>query len=211
VGTLIAVEGLDGSGKTALVDLLGRWLERRGRRVRVVPWERSRTLARAARDARTRPALTPTVAALIAAADATQRAAERVGPSLAQGAVVLADRYAWTGVARDAARGLDPAWVAALYAVLPPPDLVLYLRQDPATALERALGSRSPSVAADAIGAAFGDFLARLLVAFDGLATERAPVPWPAPAVQLDAHDAGESLLVAARDAVRSLAPGALS
>ena len=49
---------------------------------------------------------------------------------LARGDVVLADRYAWTAVAREIARGLDPIWAAALYRFTPRPDLILFHRQE---------------------------------------------------------------------------------
>ena len=61
---------------------------------------------------------------------------------LARGDVVLADRYAWTAVAREIARGLEPDWVAALYRFMPRPDLVIFHRQEPAAAHARALATR---------------------------------------------------------------------
>ena len=120
---MIAAEGLDGSGKSAGLDALGRWLERKGRRVHLVTWEPSRLVARAARAPRGRQSLTPTVAALLAASEAADRMTAEIRRPLARGDVVLADRYAWTAVAREIARGLDPVWAAALYRFTPRPDL----------------------------------------------------------------------------------------
>jgi thymidylate kinase len=206
-GALIAVEGLDGSGKTALVDALARWLERRGRAVRIEAWEPSRTVVRAATDPRGRPALTPTVAALLAASDAVRRVDDRIRPRLAAGEIVLADRYAWTAVAREVARGLEPAWAAALYRPLPRPDLVLLLRGDAAAASERAMSARAPTVAIEAVGAAFGAFLERVLNAFERLEAGPESGPWPTVVVALDPTLGGEALARAARAAIREALP----
>ena len=118
-GVLIAAEGLDGSGKSAGLDGVARWLERKGRRVHLVTWRPSRVVARAAATPGGRQALTPRVAALLAASEAARRIAVEIERPLARGDVVLADRYVWTAVAREVARGLDPAWVASLYRFAP--------------------------------------------------------------------------------------------
>ena len=207
-GLLIVAEGLDGSGKTATLDGLARWLERRGQAVRTIAWEPSELVGRAAADVRSRTALTPRVAALLAAADAQHRIGARVARRLSSGEVVLADRYAWTAIAREVARGLELDWSIGLHRTLPAPDLVLYLRGDAGSAVERALASRPPSVRSAAVGAAYGSFVERLLRAFDTLSERtRAGVgsPWVADVVALDVH--ADPLLNArlARDAVRPL------
>jgi dTMP kinase len=60
--------------------------------------------------------------------------------ALAAGTTVIADRYAFSGVAFTAAKGvagLDVAWAAAPDAGLPSPDVVLYLDLPPAVAAAR--------------------------------------------------------------------------
>ncbi len=207
-GLLIVAEGLDGSGKSATLDGLARWLERRGREVRTIAWEPSKLVARAAADLRSRTALTPRVAALLAAADAQHRIGARVGRRLAAGDVVLADRYAWTAIAREVARGLDLDWSGDLHGSLPTPDIVLYHRGDAGSAVERALATRPASVRSAAVGAAYGTFVERLLGAFDALA-ERARdglgTPWPTRVVELDVGADPVVNARIARDAVRPL------
>jgi thymidylate kinase len=202
---LIAAEGLDGSGKTAGLDALGRWLERRGRRIHLATWERSRVVARAASAPRGRQVLTPRVAALLAASEAADRATLEIRRPLARGDVVLADRYAWTGVAREVARGLDPAWAAALYGFAPRPDLVLFHRQEPAAALARALATRPAPVGAEAVAAAYAEFLERLMAAYDRLLTDPRAGPWPVRVLVLDPRAAPERRVDAIREAVRPL------
>jgi dTMP kinase len=185
-GLLIAAEGLDGSGKSATLEGLARWLERRGRPVVTIAWRPSELVARAVLNPRSRPALTPRVAALLAAADAQARIAARIERRLAAGTTVLADRYAWTAIAREVARGLEPDWSANLHAVLPAPDLVVYHRSHPGSAVEQALAGRPASVRSAAVGAAYGEFVGRLLLAYETLVADAAQPagtdqsrPWP--------------------------------
>jgi dTMP kinase len=207
-GLLIAAEGLDGSGKSATLDGVARWLERRGRKVRTVAWEPSALVGRAAADPRSRVALTPRVAALLAAADAQRRIGQRVARRLGQGEIVLADRYAWTAIAREVARGLELDWSINLHRTLPAPDLVLYHRGPAGPAVEHVLATRPPSIRSAAVGSAYGSFVERLLGAFDELAErvgQGTGTPWPTRVLRLDveADPAGNARI--ARDEIRRL------
>jgi thymidylate kinase len=204
-GLLIAAEGLDGSGKSAGLDALGRWLERKGRRVHLLTWEPSRLVARAARAPRGRQSLTPRVAALLAASEAADRMTAEVRRPLARGDVVLADRYAWTAVAREIARGLDPVWAAVLYRFTPRPDLILFHRQEPAAALTRALATRPSSVGAESVSGAYGAFLERLMAAYDRLLADPASGPWSTRAIVLDPAAGAAVRVEAVRSAVTPL------
>ena len=176
-GLLIVAEGLDGSGKSATLDGLAGWLERRGRKVRTVAWLPSGLVQRAAADPRSRMALTPRVAALMAAADAQRRIGLKVARWLARGDVVLADRYAWTAIAREVARGLELDWSIELHRTLPAPDLILFHRGEAGSSVERALAARPSSVRSAAVGAAYGSFVERLLAAFEALVESRRRRP----------------------------------
>ncbi|HEY2888788.1 MAG TPA: hypothetical protein VGJ17_09245 [Candidatus Limnocylindrales bacterium] len=213
-GLLIVAEGLDGSGKSATLEGLARWLERQGRKVRIVAWEPSHLVGRAAADPRSRVALTPRVAALLAAADAQRRIGLRVARRLARGDIVLADRYAWTAIGREAARGLELDWAINLHATLPAPDLVLYHRGSAGPAVEQALATRPPSVRSAAVGAAYGSFVDRLLAALDELAERSgrgAGTPWPTRVLRLDAEATASANARIARDAIRELSEPAVA
>jgi thymidylate kinase len=204
-GLLIAAEGLDGSGKSAGLDALARWLERKGRRVHLVAWEPSRIVARAAVAPGGRQVLTPRVAALLAASEAAHRIASEIQRPLARGDVVLADRYVWTAVAREVARGLDPAWVASVYRFTPRPDLVLFHRQEPAAALGRALATRRSAAGAEAVALAYGEFLERLMAAYETLLRDRGAGPWPTATLVIDPGTAPGARAAAIRDAIRPM------
>ena len=204
-GLLIAAEGLDGSGKSAGLDALGRWLERRGRRVHLVTWEPSRLVARAAVAPRGRQILTPRVAALLAAAETADRTVRDVRRSLARGDVVLSDRYVWTAVAREVARGNDATWVAGVYRFTPRPDLIIFHRQEPAAALARALATRPTFGGAEAVAAAYSEFLARLVAGYEQLLAQPDAGPWPVTSLVLDPHTSPGARVEAVRDAIRPL------
>lgn len=204
-GLLVAVEGIDGAGSTTAATVLARWIERRGRRVHVVAWEASAALRRAAADGRSRQALTPRVAALLVAAEAVRRMDEVVRRPLDAGDVVVADRYAWTGVARDVARGLDTAWVAGLYERLPPPAVVVLVREEPSRAIGRSLDGRMDPGLAEAVAPAFAAFVTGVSTALDELAARRSPGPWPVPTVVLNVGGSVEAGLGPARDVLRTM------
>jgi dTMP kinase len=62
---------------------------------------------------------------------------------LKAGAVVCADRYAYTAFARDVVRGVDPSWVRNIYRFALKPDLAFYFKVPLEVALGRILGGRN--------------------------------------------------------------------
>ena len=64
-------------------------------------------------------------------------------PLLKAGAVVCADRYAYTAFARDMVRGVDRAWVRNIYRFALKPDLAFYFKVPLEVALGRILGGRN--------------------------------------------------------------------
>src|SRR5215468_8748869 len=141
-GRLIAVEGIDGSGKSTQLMLLERWLRARGYPVIFTEWNSSRLVRRSMSRGKKKNLLTPTTFSLLHAVDFADRLTYQILPPLKAGMVVLADRYVFTAFARDVARGVDPEWVRALYSFAPRPDLALYFRVPIETSLERILSGR---------------------------------------------------------------------
>lgn len=141
-GKLIAVEGLDGSGKSTQVYLLKRWLELRGHKVFFTEWNSSTIVRQATRRGKKRQLLTPTTFSLIHCTDFADRYDRTILPLLHSGAIVLADRYIFTAFARDAVRGCDRDWVRALYSYALVPDITFYFRVPLDVALNRILEGR---------------------------------------------------------------------
>ncbi len=142
-GKLIVVEGIDGSGKSTQIDLLFKWLESQGKSVYFSEWNSSDLVKSTTRLAKQEHMFTPTTFSLLQATDFADRWQNRILPMLKAGAVVLADRYAFTAFARDVTRGVDPQWVRNLYSFAPQPDVVLYFRVSLDVAVERITSSRA--------------------------------------------------------------------
>src|ERR1700680_3422430 len=142
-GRLIAVEGIDGSGKSTQLMLLDRWLRTRGYPVYFTEWNSSRLVRRSMSRGKKKNLLTPTTFSLLHAVDFADRFTYQILPPLKGGMIVLADRYVYTAFARDVARGVHPGWVRSVYNFAPRPDLTLYFRVPIEVSLERLLAGRA--------------------------------------------------------------------
>lgn len=141
-GKLIAVEGLDGSGKSTQIYLLKRWLELKGHKVFFTEWNSSSIVRSATRRGKKRQLLTPTTFSLIHCTDFADRYDRTILPLLHSGAIVLADRYIYTAFARDAVRGCNRSWLRHLYGYARPPDITFYFSVSLEVALNRILEGR---------------------------------------------------------------------
>jgi dTMP kinase len=141
-GRLIAVEGLDGSGKSTQVYLLKRWLELEGYKVFFTEWNSSVLVKNATRKGKKSQLLTPSTFSLIHCTDFADRYERQIWPLLCAGYIVLADRYFFTAFARDAARGCNPQWVRTLYSFASQPDITFFFRVPPEIAISRILKGR---------------------------------------------------------------------
>ena len=95
-GTLIIVEGIDGSGKSTQIDLLQKWLRSRNLVTVYTEWNSSPIVKRTTKQAKNKELLTPMSFSLIHAADFASRVHAQILPALRAGAIVLADRYVRT-------------------------------------------------------------------------------------------------------------------
>lgn len=141
-GKLIVVEGLDGSGRSTQISLLRDWLEDNGHATRVVGLSRSELVSEEIRIAKEGHRMTKRTFALFYATDFMDQLENVILPGLRAGAVVLADRYIYTPIARGTVRGLERAWLEKIYSVAVVPDIVFYLKVSPQILIERNLEQR---------------------------------------------------------------------
>jgi len=141
-GRLIAVEGLDGSGKSTQIYLLKRWLELQNLRVYFSEWNSSELVKAATSKGKKRELLTPTTFSLIHATDFADRYERHLVPLLRAGYLVLCDRYIFTAFARDVVRGCPPEWVRGIYSFADLPDLTFFFKADLEVSLRRILEGR---------------------------------------------------------------------
>jgi dTMP kinase len=139
---LIAVEGLDGSGKSTQIKLIKRWMELQGLKVFFSEWNSSVLVKSATSKGKNRELLTPTTFSLIHATDFADRYERQLVPLLRAGYLVLCDRYIFTAFARDVVRGCSPDWVRGIYEFAAQPDLVFFFKAPLETSLGRILDGR---------------------------------------------------------------------
>jgi dTMP kinase len=180
-GKLIIVEGIDGSGKSTQLSLLSQWLRSRRLVVSFSEWNSSPIVKGTTRRGKKKQRFTPTSFSLIHATDFADRLERHILPMLEAGAVVCADRYAYTAFARDVARGVQRAWVRNLYRMAVEPDLAFLFRVPLNVALQRILGGRSALKYYEAgmdlnlspdIKESFALFQQRILEEYDSMAEE---------------------------------------
>lgn len=177
-GLLIAFEGPDGSGKTTQRRLLKTWLESRGLDVVSTRWASSPVVKPLLKSRKRIRTLSSEEYSLLHAVDFRHRVETAILPALWAGKTVLADRYLFTALARDAARGLDLDWLLQVYAPLLWPDLVLYFSMPPAVSSRRIASTRAPhfyEAGQDVTGiedplASYGRFIDRVVREYESLA-----------------------------------------
>ncbi len=140
-GRLVVLEGIDGSGTTTQAARLAASLREAGHAVVSTREPSDGPIGMVLRQALTRRlvGLSDRMLALLFAADRLDHLASVVEPALAEGKVVVSDRYVLSSLAYQGMR-LPLGWVEALNAAARPADLTLYLEVDPRTAARRRHG-----------------------------------------------------------------------
>ncbi|MFM2153676.1 MAG: thymidylate kinase [Pseudomonadota bacterium] len=142
----IVFEGLDGAGTTTQAHRLVAALESLGHRAHFTREPSDGPLGTMLRQALAGrlslpggARLTPETLALLFAADRTDHLAAEVRRLTASGVTVVCDRYVLSSIAYQG-QELDPAFVRAINTKATPPDVTLYVRVTPETALQRRSG-----------------------------------------------------------------------
>lgn len=167
-GRLIALEGLDGTGKTTQIRLLAHHLSHLDLPVVLTreptdgPFgQKIRQIIRHGRQG-----LTPLEELDLFIADRRQHVQQVIHPALTAGKIVITDRYYFSTMAYQGALGLDPLEIQHCHAEFaPPPDLVIILVL-PFTEIPRRLQQRGTPLSQDFEKI---DYLARVAAIFDRL------------------------------------------
>jgi len=136
-GNLIVIEGMDGSGRSTQIALLQEWLESEGFAVQTSGLRRSALVGSDIDELLAKNAVTRLTLSLMYATDFFDQLEHRIVPALKSGAVVLADRYIFTLIARGVVRGINRDYLAGLYAMALRPHLTFWLNVHPETAFGR--------------------------------------------------------------------------
>jgi len=167
-GFLIALEGVDGSGKTTQARLLAAAMEQRGLEVVLTQEPTSGPLGQQLRQyfQGAERYLTPKEELNLFMADRRDHVEQVIKPALQAGKLVITDRYYYSTVAYQGALGLDPARILAQNEVLAPrPDLVFILALPASEALARLTQKRGgPTQLSESL-----DYLERVAAIYDTL------------------------------------------
>ncbi len=139
-GVLLALEGIDGCGKSTQAELLAAALRARGLEVVLTCEPTDSPLGQQIREYFQGPEryLSPKEELNLFMADRRVHVAEVIEPALAEGKIVITDRYYYSSVAYQGAMGLDPDRILAQNEVLAVrPDLAVILTLPVAQALAR--------------------------------------------------------------------------
>ena len=136
-GKLIIIEGPDSSGRSTQISLLNAHLEASGHAVLNTGLKRSELISEGILHAKETHLLRRRTMSLFYAADFADQLENKIIPSLRAGYIVLADRYIYTLLARDAVRKISRKWSHNLYGFSIKPDLVFYLDVEPKELLRR--------------------------------------------------------------------------
>src|SRR5256886_8460917 len=136
-GSLVVIEGMDGSGRSTQLALLQEWLESEGFAVQTSGLRRSNLVGRDIDEMLAKNAATRLTLALMYATDFFDQLEHRILPALRSGTIVLADRFIFTLIARGVVRGINRDYLGGLYAMSLRPHLTFWLNVRPETAFGR--------------------------------------------------------------------------
>ena len=141
-GLFIVIEGIDGTGKSTQARRLGEWFTTHGREVVLSREPTDGPWGKKLRESAATGRLAPADELQYFLNDRRQHVAETIAPALAAGHVVILDRYYFSTMAYQGARGFDPAEIRRLNEQFAPvPDLLLILDLD-VDAAHRRIGAR---------------------------------------------------------------------
>lgn len=130
-GLLVAVEGIDGAGKTSVATLLAQWCGERGLACTISKEPTGLRWGNELRNSGKLGRLPIDRELELFNLDRKDHVARSIAPSLAEGNIVLLDRYYWSSAAYQGSRGANyHEIIDANELFAPKPDLVLLLDVD---------------------------------------------------------------------------------
>jgi dTMP kinase len=127
-GLFIVIEGIDGTGKSTQSKRLAEWFRSRGREVVLSREPTNGPWGKKLRESATTGRLSAEEELEFFLNDRREHVEMSIKPALAEGKVVILDRYYFSTMAYQGARGFDPAEIRRRNeAFAPQPDLLLIL------------------------------------------------------------------------------------
>ena len=168
-GRLIAVEGIDGAGKTAITRYIYGFLTNHGYRCALFKEPSDSVYGQIIRSLKT--PIDPEVELMLFLKDREMDVKERILPALRKGLIVIMDRYYYSNIAYQSAKGLNADRIKKMNEkIAPKPDLVILLDLSPSKALERIKNRKKLSIFEEI------EFLERVRQKFLEIADERTVI-----------------------------------
>jgi len=170
-GKLIAVEGIDGAGKTTVAQHIYRSLTNHGYPCVFLKEPSGSIYSRIIEIITRLKVPDPELELMLFLKDREIDVRKRILPALSQGKIVIMDRYYYSNIAYQSARGLNADRIRKLNEkIAPKPDLVILLDLDPSKALERIKNRKKLSIFEEK------DFLERVRQKFREIVDERTVI-----------------------------------
>ncbi len=144
-GIFVAIEGIDGSGKTTQVKNVYELLKKNGYSVLYTQEPTRDKLGLILREYLKNKNTDPHVDALLFAADRIEHYNKTIQPNIKDNKIVITDRYKISSFVYQNAQGVDLDWIREINKMAPDPDIVIYLDIPVDIALKR-LNSADRSV-----------------------------------------------------------------
>lgn len=145
-GYLIAMEGIEGSGKSTQAGMLYAWLRQRGYSVILRKEPTDALIGNIVHDIlRKKLPVADEAIPLLFAADRADDTRRFIRPALDKGAIVVLDRYTYSSLAYQSggmAVPFDMRWLRDINKFALSPDIVFYLDVEPEAGLKRVTGFR---------------------------------------------------------------------
>lgn len=141
-GRLITFCGLDGSGKTTMINLLEKYLLSKSYKCVIVKQPsadiRNNPLFRASVDQPYSDKINYRAVSMLCVADKLQHSTKVIEPLMKDGCIVISDRYFYSSLANLEAYGFqNEKWIYEISEQIVKPDAAFFLRVNPQTAIER--------------------------------------------------------------------------
>jgi dTMP kinase len=137
-GVFICIEGLDGSGKTTQAQILTERLSKSHNAVYTAEPSHGTTGTFIRECCLYEEKRLPTATeALLFAADRVEHVENEIKPALAEGKLVICDRYIYSSLAYQGSAGLSLAWIKKINSYALQPDFAVFIDVPPERVLER--------------------------------------------------------------------------
>jgi len=140
---LIVFEGIDGAGKTTVSRKIVEILSSKGFKTFYTREPSDSPFAQLLNDLKTKIDTGPIIDALAMSLDRAFHMMNEVEPRLAEGYVVVMDRYYHSTIAYQGAMGADIKWIRDINRVFRKPDIAFYLDVSVETAMRRIRDKKS--------------------------------------------------------------------